>query len=144
MDTWGIAHTLNVFCFFLQIVILFTDGASLPSTEELVSVIRDIRSEHIRLFIFEIGGNSNTALGQLACQVDGFAERLNPLNLIQNPLFTLNSYFSFLAQSQRNTTDGTKPFWQRVYTDFGNLGDVITVAYPGMIRMSISMQSSAG
>lgn len=123
----------------MQIIVVFTDGKStVPSKDQLAAVVKELEDQSIRLFIYEISDHKNSSLGTIACSSQqGYHEDLATLPVLQNPLYSLDSYFSFLARSNLETLGPTVlPYWQPIYTDYGNLGTIITVAYPGKNKSS--------
>ncbi|KAG6544228.1 hypothetical protein Mapa_014331 [Marchantia paleacea] len=116
----------------LKIIVLFTDGKSTVSSEaQLATVLEEFTKKSIRLFIYEISDKPGR-LNTTACILQGYHQNLDPINVVQNPLYSLESYFTFLADSHVQSEGSTKAFWQKVYVDYGTLGDIITVAYPAM------------
>ncbi|KAL2612061.1 hypothetical protein R1flu_023753 [Riccia fluitans] len=117
---------------YLKIIVLFTDGRSpVPSGPQLTTIVTELQDQSVRLFIYEISDSRNASLSSVACaSKQGFHEDLETLRVLQNPLYSLVSYFTFLARSNLETLGSNLPYWQPVYKDYGNLGDIVTVAYP--------------
>ncbi|KAL3683213.1 hypothetical protein R1sor_001235 [Riccia sorocarpa] len=118
----------------LKIILLFTDGqGTVPTGSQLATIVQELEDRSIRLFIYEISDARNSTLGPVACQSkQGYHVDLETLRVLQNPLYSLNSYFTFLARSNIQTIGSNRPYWQPVYVDYGNLGSIVTVAYPVM------------
>lgn len=115
----------------LQIVILVTNSQSenVPGEND-TSAADDLRNLGSQLFVYDLNPNNPRASGwgTHAC-----LDEESQSNVSINPLLWLNSYFSFLARARIAGNGGSTPFWQNPYTDASDLGQVITVAYPGML-----------
>lgn len=72
---------------------------------------------------------SNNSLLNSICRVNGTFEVI--LEDLTNPLYTVRSYFSYLAATLEVAVNG-KPLWSNIYQDFEGIGNNITsVTSPG-------------
>lgn len=109
---------------------MFTDGKSTVPPGELNALAFELNTHAVSLFIYQMNG-MDPGLTQLACSVvPGHNEGLT-INPLLNPLYALKSYFNFFALNRQPADPDNLAFWQEPYPDYGVLGKVITVAYPG-------------
>ncbi|KAL3678953.1 hypothetical protein R1sor_021909 [Riccia sorocarpa] len=119
-------------------VILLSDGLfttdinySDPSTAAFIS---QFATRNVTLFIYGMNANPDPALGYdarlttLRDKSGGFYLNIRGSDF-QDPLFSMGSYFGFLAASHKNMY-GDSPFWSRNYIDYFGVAQIVTVAEP--------------
>lgn len=115
----------------LKIMFVITDGRFADETilPELSPALQQLRSQNVLslFYSFDRSDPAKAVLSSIACNVSGVYERNE--NTVQNPLWTLRSYFGIIAQWRLKAV-AYRPYWIKPYRDSGSLEDVITVAYP--------------
>jgi len=130
----------------LQVILTFTDGQILSLTENTSGLFSSIRMQQmlVQIFSFDRPNDANdpsTMLSQVACSCNGTYERIS--ETIDNPLWTLRSYFGILANLRLQALNYS-PYWTTPYLDDGSLGTVITVAYPAFDSDNYTLIGVAG
>jgi hypothetical protein len=130
----------------VQVILTFTDGQILSFTENTSELFSSIRMQRmlVQIFSFDRPNDANdasTMLSQVACSCNGTYERIN--KTIDNPLWTLRSYFGILANLRLQALSYL-PYWTTPYPDDGSLGNVITVAYPAFDSDNFTLIGVAG
>eukprot|EP01018_Ginkgo_biloba_P028484 Gb_14993 [translate_table: standard] len=118
-------------------MMVLTDGnfASKYDKLELESAINELITKDVLVFIYKLGkvidGRADVQvqhyLHEVVCNVSGFFDSIDDA---QDPLWAINSYFNVLATLRFEVQQG--PHWVPIYKDYDGLGNIITVAYPGM------------
>ena len=117
----------------LQVILTITDGQIMPvasgdttSTNDVFNSIR-LLNTLVQIFSFDRPPDDLGArLQTIACDCFGTYERITT---VQDPLWTLRSYFGILARTRLTASNNT-PSWTRPYQDSGSLGQIITVIFP--------------
>ncbi|CAM6030389.1 unnamed protein product [Sphagnum balticum] len=127
----------------LQVILTFTDGQILSLTENTSGLFSSIRMQQmlVQIFSFDRSTDASTMLSQVACSCNGTYEQI--LETIDNPLWTLRSYFGILANLRLQALSYL-PYWTTPYLDDGSLGMVITVAYPAFDSDNYTLIGVAG
>lgn len=127
----------------LQVILTFTYGQILSLTENTSGLFSSIRMQQmlVQIFSFDRSIDTSTMLSQVACSCNGTYERI--LQTIDNPLWTLRSYFGILANLRLQALSYL-PYWTAPYLDDGSLGMVITVAYPAFDSDNYTLIGVAG
>jgi len=130
----------------VQVILTFTDGQILSLTENTSGLFSSIRMQQmlVQIFSFDRPNDANdpsTMLSQVACSCNGTYERIS--ETIDNPLWTLRSYFGILANLRLQALNYS-PYWTTPYLDDGSLGTVITVAYPAFDSDNYTLIGVAG
>ncbi|PTQ31553.1 hypothetical protein MARPO_0110s0042 [Marchantia polymorpha] len=122
----------------LKIIIVITGGelADGPTVEVPPSISQGVDSQQVRTFIYQLSDSTPGTptpgvadLSSLACTLGGSYDEVPRDNILDDPLSTLRSFYSYVA-SLRFALDGQKPLWVPSYADAYAIGNVITVAYP--------------
>jgi hypothetical protein len=134
----GFSWVVNV-----QVILTFTYGQILSLTENTSGLFSSIRMQQmlVQIFSFDRSIDTSTMLSQVACSCNGTYERI--LQTIDNPLWTLRSYFGILANLRLQALSYL-PYWTAPYLDDGSLGMVITVAYPAFDSDNYTLIGVAG
>ncbi|BBN17536.1 hypothetical protein MPTK1_7g15360 [Marchantia polymorpha subsp. ruderalis] len=108
-------------------IIVFTNGGIL-SDEALNTTLDAVASNSVRLFLYSTKSTdaNHQLLNQVANRSRGIHIRLTSS---QNRLWSLRSYFSYLAALQQ-TAGRIMPFWTPSYTDYYDIGEITTVTVP--------------
>ena len=130
----------------MQVILTFTDGQVTPvnlNASSTGNVFDSIRTQMalVQFYSFDRSPVEMNALSAVACYCSGTYERI--LISVSNPLWTLRSYFGILARLRLKATN-EKPVWTAPYADNGNLGQVITVAYPAFDLDNYTLIGVAG
>ncbi|KAG6544708.1 hypothetical protein Mapa_013898 [Marchantia paleacea] len=123
----------------LKIIIVITGGelADGPSVEIPLSISQAVTSQQVRTFMYELSDNSSpdtqtsgvADLKSVACTLGGSFDRVPRDNILDDPISTLRSFYSYVA-SLRFELDGQKPLWVPSYAAYSGIGNVMTVVYP--------------
>ncbi|OAE20084.1 hypothetical protein AXG93_789s1070 [Marchantia polymorpha subsp. ruderalis] len=122
----------------LQIIIVITGGelADGPTVEVPPSISQGVDSQQVRTFIYQLSDSTPGTptpgvadLSSLACTLGGSYDEVPRDNILDDPLSTLRSFYSYVA-SLRFALDGQKPLWVPSYAAYTVIGNVISVAYP--------------
>ncbi|PTQ27410.1 hypothetical protein MARPO_0200s0010 [Marchantia polymorpha] len=123
----------------LKIIIVITGGelADGPTVEVPPSISQGVTSQQVRTFIYQLSDSTPGTptpgvadLSSLACTLGGSYDEVPRDNILDDPLSTLRSFYSYVA-SLRFALDGQKPLWVPSYAAYTVIGNVISVAYPG-------------
>lgn len=117
----------------LKVILTITDGQIMPvasgdttSTNDVFNSIR-LLNTLVQIFSFDRPlDDLGARLQTIACDCFGTYERITT---VQDPLWTLRSYFGILARTRLTATNNT-PSWTGPYQDSGSLGQIITVIFP--------------
>lgn len=128
--------TSTVAC--LQIIIVITGGelADGPTVEVPLSISQGVTSQQVRTFIYQLSDSTPGTptpgvadLSSLACTLGGSYDEVPRDNILDDPLSTLRSFYSYVA-SLRFALDGQKPLWVPSYAAYTRV-KVMSVVYPG-------------
>jgi hypothetical protein len=117
-----------------QIIVVLTDGAFASS--ENVTLPESLLLGSVKILLYKLPQAddsdiylSNNSLLNSICRVNGTFEVIQ--KDLTNPLYTVRSYFSYLAATLEVAVNG-KPLWSNIYQDFEGIGNNITsVTSPG-------------
>ena len=99
----------------------------------------ELQNLHIKLMVYKLPTNDdsgdpfllkNPSFHESICSVNGSFERVNALETV-NPLYSMRSYFTFLARTQLASVDNNAT-WSNLYLSFSQDRSATTVTYPGM------------
>jgi hypothetical protein len=125
-----------------QIFLVFTDGqfsksASFNKDLALQRAVAGLNANNVIVFFFSVGPGEQdnppdplTNLRNLSCLMNSSVTYVSEEDAFWNPLWAIRPYFDYQAtlRFKENVT-----FWSEPYIDFDGLGEVSTVAYPGML-----------
>jgi len=114
---------------YVQIVIVLTDGALADSTSPMWNSLKAAR---VKMFVYTFEDDPSVTDQHQVCTIGGSYEAF-PITRRQNPLFALQSYYSFLANVRTAMNDSV--VYGYVYDDYDQ-GDsqVFTISQVGMIH----------
>ncbi|KAL2613936.1 hypothetical protein R1flu_025628 [Riccia fluitans] len=123
-------------------IILFTDGSFTQangglnySDSNVAGIISQLQARKVNLFIYGDPGKYDSDLRMLSNNVNGVKDADTFVYLKQtdihnlDPLFSMKSYFGYLAASSSAKYNNT-PLWTPPYRDAYNIGEIATVTMP--------------
>jgi hypothetical protein len=118
-----------------QIIVVLTDGV-FASSENVTLPESLLLGSNVKILLYKLPQAddldiylSNNSLLNSICRVNGTFEVIQ--EDLTNPLYTVRSYFSYLAATLEVAVNG-KPLWSNIYQDFEGIGNNITsVTSPG-------------
>ncbi|KAL2613932.1 hypothetical protein R1flu_025624 [Riccia fluitans] len=123
-------------------IILFTDGSFTQangglnlSNPKVAGIINQLQTRKVKLFIYGDPGKYDSDLQILSNSVNGVKNADTFVYLKQtdvnnfDPLFSMKSYFGYLAASS-NAKYNKTPLWSPPYRDYFNVGLIVTVTMP--------------
>lgn len=112
-------------------IIVFTSRGILQD-ESLNKTLDDVVNNLVRLFVFSMKSTDENLQDyiRVANRTRGLHVSL-PSASRANPLYHMRSYFNYLASMQA-LSGRSLPFWTHFYSDYYDIGKIITVAVPGM------------
>ncbi|KAL2607854.1 hypothetical protein R1flu_026427 [Riccia fluitans] len=125
----------------LKILLVITAGELLDTTTRATSmptsVSDSITTNQVRTFIYHLkdtslGTNSSqfTALKTISCKIGGVYNQIPRENILDDPLSSLQSFYSYVAYLRFYNLDNKSCLWVPSYTAASNMGDVTAVSYP--------------
>ncbi|BFI42963.1 hypothetical protein MPTK2_8g13610 [Marchantia polymorpha subsp. ruderalis] len=121
----------------LKIIIVITGGelADGPTVEVPLSISQGVTSQQVRTFIYQLSDSTPGTptpgvadLSSLACTLGGSYDEVPRDNILDDPLSTLRSFYSYVG-SLRFALDGQKPLWVPSYAAYTRV-KVMSVVYP--------------
>ncbi|KAG0599815.1 hypothetical protein M758_12G180700 [Ceratodon purpureus] len=126
----------NTALYYLKLVIVISDGYFIPLNSSTFPTT-DISALKAKLLVYRLPPNYdesndrfliNTTLQTVLCGVQGSFEVLDA-PATANPLFAINSYFSYLAQVHMIVV-GSKATWSNMYESIAQVRNAVTVTSP--------------
>ena len=123
-------------------MIVISDGYFIPLNSSTFPTT-DISALKAKLLVYRLPPNYdesndrfliNTTLQTVLCGVQGSFEVLDA-PATANPLFAINSYFSYLAQVHMIVV-GSKATWSNMYESIAQVRNAVTVTSPGMNQLN--------
>jgi hypothetical protein len=115
----------------------FSKSASFNKDLALQRAVAGLNANNVIVFFFSVGPGEQdnppdplTNLRNLSCLMNSSVTYVSEEDAFWNPLWAIRPYFDYQAtlRFKENVT-----FWSEPYIDFDGLGEVSTVAYPGML-----------
>ncbi|KAH8975709.1 hypothetical protein BDL97_01G173100 [Sphagnum fallax] len=113
----------------LKIIVVLTDGV-FASSENVTLPESLLLASNVKILLYKLPQAddldiylSNNSLLNSICRVNGTFEVIQ--KDLTNPLYTVRSYFSYLAATLEVAVNG-KPLWSNIYQDFEGIGYNIT------------------
>ncbi len=118
-----------------QIIVVLTDGV-FASSENVTLPESLLLASNVKILLYKLPQAddldiylSNNSLLNSICRVNGTFEVIQ--GDLTNPLYTVRSYFSYLAATLEVAVNG-KPLWSNIYQDFDRIGhNIASVTSPG-------------
>jgi hypothetical protein len=118
-----------------QIIVVLTDGV-FASSENVTLPESLLLASNVKILLYKLPQAddldiylSNNSLLNSICRVNGTFEVIQ--KDLTNPLYTVRSYFSYLAATLEVAVNG-KPLWSNIYQDFEGIGyNITSVTSPG-------------
>jgi len=122
----------------LQVIVIFTDGLFSPLDNETFPTAR-LLELRVKVILYKFPGRNDdldpflntTTLRNILCGVNGTFELLDAVYSVNNPLYAIRSFYTFMARTQLAVVNNNAT-WSDWYLSYSQPLNGTSVTYPGL------------